>query len=180
MTRLNICRFGAVRTLLLAGLLAIGLVLGTATPARADKAAPDFALTANYKPPTFTGFLIRGETWDPHPLCNLCVTYGGPHYVVNDPLGCFYDSNSISVVSLNDFQGTVTLAILNLPPGVTSQTATSVLLPRRSAASTAFKLTAATNATVGSATVTVQATSGALVHTIDLPISVGDQLPPCQ
>jgi hypothetical protein len=96
------------------------------------------------------------------------------------PLGCFYDSNSIGVTSLNDFQGTVTLQILNLPAGVTSQTATTVNVPRRGSTSTPLKLLAASDAALRSATVTLRATSGSIVHTLDLPISVGAQLPACQ
>ena len=34
-------------------------------------------------------------------------------------------------------------------------------------------------AALGDATVTVRATSGSIVHTLDLPISVADQLPSC-
>jgi hypothetical protein len=34
-------------------------------------------------------------------------------------------------------------------------------------------------AALGDATVTVRATSGSIVHTLDLPISVADQLPFC-
>lgn len=174
----------ATLVLVVVGVLAAAAAPGhRAAPVWADsgggKAAADFALSVNYGA-AFTGNLIRGETWNPHPLCNLCVTYGGPHYVVPDPLGCFYDSNSIGLVSLNDFSGTVTLEVLNLPPGVTSVTAASVSVPRRGAVSTGFKLQAASTAAVGSATVTLRASSGAIVHTVTLPISVADQLPPCQ
>ncbi|MDQ3862206.1 MAG: hypothetical protein M3317_01645 [Actinomycetota bacterium] len=42
---------------------------------------------------------------------------------------------------------------------------------------TPFNLQASDDATLGDATVTVRATSGSLVHTLDLPIAVADQLP---
>jgi hypothetical protein len=41
------------------------------------------------------------------------------------------------------------------------------------------ELQAGGNAALGDATVTVRATSGSIVHTLDLPISVADQLPSC-
>lgn len=182
-----------IRTILAVGLflvaLAIAVAGGTPSSALASKnppptptpsTPPDFSLSVNYAPPSFAGFLIRGETWDPHPLCNLCTTYGGPHYVVPDPLGCFYDANSIGVVGLNGFGGTVNLAILNLPAGVTSVTATSMVIPRGGANSVPFKLQAAGSAALGSATVTIQASSSTIVHTLNLPISTVDQPPACQ
>jgi hypothetical protein len=138
---------------------------------------PDFTFSANYSPPSFTGFLVRGGLRLAD--CPLCTTDIEPRYVI-DSLGCGYDSNTISSVSLNGFEGSITLEVLNLPPGVTSQTATSMFLPRGNAVSTPFKLQAASGAAAGTATVTVRATSGAIVHSIDLPISVVDQPPPCQ
>jgi hypothetical protein len=48
-----------------------------------------------------------------------------------------------------------------------------------SGSGSSFKLQASGNATLGDATVTVRATSGSIVHTLDLPISVADQLPSC-
>lgn len=182
-----------IRAALTVGLLMVAFALavagGTPPSALASKnprptptpnAPPDFSLSVNYGPSSFAGFIIRGETWDPHPLCNLCTTYGGPHYVVPDPLGCFYDSNSIGIVGLNGFGGTVNLAILNLPAGVTSVTATSIVVPSGGANSAPFRLQAASTAALGSATVAIQATSGTIVHTLSLPISTVDQPPPCQ
>jgi hypothetical protein len=49
---------------------------------------------------------------------------------------CFYDSNTINLVSLNDFSRDVRLEVLNLPAGVTSQTATMLTVPRRGVIST--------------------------------------------
>jgi hypothetical protein len=149
----------------------------TLLPTPTPSAPPDFALSANYSPPSFTGFLVRGGLRLAD--CPLCTTDVEPRYVI-DSLGCAYDSNTISSVSLNGFEGTITLEVLNLPAGVTSQTATSMFLTRGNAVSTPFKLQAASSAALGSATVTVRATSGAIVRTIDLPISVVDQPPPCQ
>ena len=80
--------------------------------------AADISLSANYGP-SFTGHLDRGAV--PGSPCADCngMALPQPAYVVNS-LGWFYDGNSIGLVSLNDFAGTVTLEVLNLPPGVTS------------------------------------------------------------
>jgi hypothetical protein len=110
--------------------------------------------------------------------CAGCITAVEPRYV-GTFFGCFYDSNTISLVSLNDFSGDVRLEVLNLPDGVTSQTATKLTVPRPVAASAALDLQASGDAPMGDATVTVQATSGMIVHTLALPISVEEQLPPC-
>ena len=134
----------------------------------------DFALTANYKPPSFVGHVVRGGL----PSCVACTTAVEPRYV-GTSFDCFFDSNTISLVSLNDFSGDVRLEILNLPAGVTSQTATKLTLPRRGVVSTPFKLQASGDAALGDAIVTVRATSGSIVHTLDLSISVADQLPSC-
>jgi RTX calcium-binding nonapeptide repeat (4 copies) len=135
----------------------------------------DFVLAINHNGPT--GFLVIGGLAG----CPQCVSAAEPRYIVADPLGCFYDQNSIGVVSTQgDFAGTVNLQVLNLPQGVSNQTAASVNVPRGGVAITPFRLRAAANAAAGTATVTLRATSGPIVHTADLPISVVAQLPPCQ
>jgi hypothetical protein len=181
---------------LAAGVLALGLLIAASSPAVAgsgggsggssgsggsgsgssgsSSSAADFALTANYKPPSFVGYVIRGGL----PSCAGCTTAVEPRYV-GKAFSCFYDSNTISLVSLNDFSGDVRLEVLNLPAGVTSQTATKLTVPRRGVVSTPFKLQASGDAAVGDATAMVRATSGSIVHTLNLPISVADQLPAC-
>jgi hypothetical protein len=134
----------------------------------------DFALTANYKSPSFVGHVVRGG----FSSCVGCTTAVEPRYV-GTSFDCFYDSNTISLVSLNGFSGDVRLEVQNLPAGVTSQTATMLTVPRRDVVSTPFKLQASGDAALGDATVTVRATSGSIVHTLDLPISVADRLPSC-
>jgi hypothetical protein len=189
-------RSGLALVTLAAGVLALGLLIAASSPAVAGSgsgsggtsgssssgsgssgsatSAEDFALTANYKPPSFVGNVIRGGL----PSCAGCTTAVEPRYI-GASFDCFYDSNTISLVSLNDFGGDVKLEVLNLPAGVTSQTATKLTLPRRGGVSTPFKLQASGDAALGDATVTVRATSGSIVHTLDLPISVADQLPSC-
>jgi hypothetical protein len=152
----------------------------TPTHTPTPTAAPDFAFGTNYGA-SFEHYLIRGETWDPHPLYTNCVTYGGPHVKSFSYGSCFFDVNSISVVSLNGYSGTVQLDILGLPPGVTSRTALSLTVRAGSApaASTGFRLEAATSAPLGTFTATIRGTSGTLTHSVSLPVSVVDQLPPC-
>ena len=184
-------RSGLVLVALAAGALALGLLIAASSPAAAgsgsgsggssgsgpsgsSNSVADFALTANYKPPSFVGYVVRGGL----PSCAGCTTAVEPRYV-GAPFDCFYDSNTISLVSLNSFGGDVKLEVLNLPAGVTSQTATKLTVPRRGVVSAPFKLQASGDTALGDATLTVRATSGSMVHTLDLPISVADQLPSC-
>ena len=184
-------RSGLVLVALAAGALALGLLIAASSPAAAgsgsgsggssgsgpsgsSNSVADFALTANYKPPTFVGYVVRGGL----PSCAGCTTAVEPRYV-GASFDCFYDSNTISLVSLNSFGGDVKLEVLNLPAGVTSQTATKLTVPRRGVVSAPFKLQASGDTALGDATLTVRATSGSMVHTLDLPISVADQLPSC-
>jgi hypothetical protein len=189
-------RSGLVLVVLAAGVLALGLLIAASAPAVAvsssgsggtsgsgssgsgssgsSTSVADFALTANYKSPSFVGYVVRGGL----PSCAGCTTAEEPRYV-GTSFSCFYDSNTISLVSLNDFSGDVRLEVSNLPAGVTSQTATKLTVPRRGVVSTPFKLQASGDAALGDATVTVRATSGSTVHTLDLLISVADQLPAC-
>jgi hypothetical protein len=187
---------GLVLVALAAGVLALGLLIAASSPAVAgsgsgsggssgsgssgsgssgsSSSAADFALTANYKPPSFVGHVVRGGLAS----CVGCTTAVEPRYV-GASFDCFYDSNTISLVSLNDFSGDVRLEVSNLPAGVTSQTATKLTVSRRSVVSTPFKLHASGDAPLGDATVTVWATSSSIVHTLNLPILVADQLPSC-
>src|SRR5829696_1348339 len=184
-------RSGLVLVALAAGALALGLLIAASSPAAAgsgsgsggssgsgpsgsSNSVGDFAFTANYKPPSFVGYVVRGGL----PSCAGCTTAVEPRYV-GASFDCFYDSNTISLVSLNGFGGDVKLEVLNLPAGVTSQTATKLTVPRKGVVSAPFKLQASGDAALGDATVTVRATSGTIVHTLDLPISVADQLPSC-
>ena len=187
-------RSGLVLVVLAAGALALGLLIAASAPAVAGSgsggtsgsggsgsgssgssgSAADFALSANYKPPFFVGHVVRGGLSS----CDGCTTEVEPRYVGRS-FSCFYDSNSIDLVSLNYFSGDVRLEVLNLPAGVTSQTATKLTVPRGGAVGTPFKLQATGDAELGDAMVTVRATSGSIVHTLDLPISVADQLPSC-
>jgi hypothetical protein len=185
---------GLALTALVAGILALILVVSVSSPAVAGSGSgggsasggsgsgssdsstsvADFALTANYKPPSFVGHLVRGGLSS----CTGCTTAVEPRYV-GTSFDCFFDANTISVVSLNDFSGNVTIEVLNLPDGVTSQTATNLSVPRRGAVSIPFKLHASGDAALGDATLTLRAKSGSLVRTLELPILVADELPDC-
>ena len=158
-------------------LLSLCVTLFNAPVTRAAS-GPDFLITANYQPSAFTGFLAQGAK--PGSPCSNCN--GGlpePAYLANS-LGCFYDSNSMTIFPLNGFLGTVNLKLSGLPSGVTSRTATSVTVTRIGyPAIFTFELKASSTATLGNATVTITGTSGSIVHTIQMPISVGTVLPPC-
>jgi hypothetical protein len=69
---------------------------------------------------------------------------------------------SVNAVSVNGFAGTVTVAIMGLPAGVTAQPATLLLTPGMAQSVT---VSAGAGAAAGSATLTFTGTSGALTHT---------------
>ncbi len=75
---------------------------------------------------------------------------------------------AISITRLNGFNGTVAITATGLPAGVTTNTLTI------GTGSTAGTMTFSANniATVGSATVTLRATSGSLNKTITLPLTI--------
>ena len=196
MIRLNKIRFGSVVALLCIVLTTILLSPKAATPALAARkptptpmatptpttiptpaAPPDFALWTNRMSPWWTGYLVRGGLRKVD--CPLCQGDFEPRYVTFDYGECSYANNDIVVVSENGFEGSITLEILNLPPGVTSRTATSIFLPYSYAASTGLILEASTNSALGDATITIRGTSGSIVHTVDHFISVVNQMPPC-
>jgi hypothetical protein len=199
MSRLDKVRLGSVVALLCIGLIAIVLSSSSTTPALAAKpprtptptaippatptptptptAPPDFALGTNRMSPWWTGYLVRGGLRKVD--CPLCQSDFEPRYITFDYGECSYANNTIDVVSLNGFEGTITLEILNLPSGVTSRTATSIFLPRQYAASTGLLLDASTTSALGDATITIRGTSGSIVHTVDHFISIVDQMPPC-
>ncbi len=127
--------------------------------------------------PGDTGFLVAGgfptcpafygcnHNWEPRLLSHPEIGFSG------------YVGGTVGIAPLNGFTGTVTLELLNLPPGVTSQTATNVTLAANTVA-TPLKLQVASTAALGNFNVTLRATSGVLVHEGSFPISVVDSLRP--
>lgn len=165
--------------ILLPGLLVVPIVLllavGAVAPAPAAKSSGgDFSLccTTLDNP----GFVIRGGLES----CSICDpnTDWEPRYYSCGFSSCGYNGSWIVIEPIDGFKGFVTLEILNLPPGVTSQTASRVRIDRFGSTITPFKLHAATDAALGDFVVTVRATSGEIVHTNDELIRVADALPP--
>ena len=132
----------------------------------------DFALSANYQASSFFGRLVRGGLL----TCALCTTSVEPRYPVTG-FTTGWDSNSIGLASLGGFAGTVTISVTGLSEGVSSQTATTVTVPRRGSTSTPFRLLAAADAPLVDFTAVVIATGGGKTHTVALPVSVVDHLP---
>ena len=152
------------------------MATATATPT----APADFSLTANFQPPA-VGYLAQGAI--PGSTCPPLQCNGGlpePAYLVSQ-LGCFYDWNTLTVFPFSNFLGTVKLTVSGLPAGVTSLMPTSVTVTQLGGLGQVnfpFELQASSTAALGSAAVTITATSGALVHSLSMPISVGTALPP--
>ena len=124
-------RSGLGLVALAAGAIALGLLIAASPPAvsgsgigssGSSSSVADFAFTANYKPPTFVGYVVRGGL----PSCAGCTTAVVPRYV-GASFDCFYDSNTISLVSLNGFGGDVKLEVLNLPAGMLYRKLTHVV-----------------------------------------------------
>ena len=124
-------RSGLGLVALAAGAIALGLLIAASPPAvsgsgigssGSSSSVADFAFTANYKPPTFVGYVVRGGL----PSCAGCTTAVEPRYV-GASFDCFYDSNTISLVSSNGFGGDVKIEVLNLPAGVLYRKLTHVV-----------------------------------------------------
>jgi hypothetical protein len=77
----------------------------------------------------------------------------------------------LTAAVLGGFSAAVSFSVQGLPAGVTAGFA-PVSLPSPGNGNTALKLSAASTATLGSATVVVKATAGSLVRTLNLSLSV--------
>jgi len=154
-------------------LLIVGLLLVPGA-AHADPLQPAEFQARILWPSPGVGFIVRNGT-PPDPFADFFPVYqvGG--------FGCDYLDNSIELTSHFGFTGDVTLEVINLPAGVTSQTAGSLTIsgPGTQGPSTDLKLTADGTAPPGDFTATLRATSGSIVKTRDLPIRIVDELPAC-
>ena len=84
-----------------------------------------------------------------------------------------YQIQGISAKTVNGFSGDITLSISGLPAGVTTiPGSVPILSPTGSVSSSGFQMVAAQNAAVGTTTITVTGTSGALTHSVTFPLSV--------
>ena len=162
---------------------AVALALaGTAAPALAHGGgggggSQDFSICCTDS--TIPGFLVQGGLAT-CPAFDNCAPNPSfePRYFSCGFSDCGYNNAVVALTSLNGFAGTVNLQLLNLPTGVTAQTAASVTLAENTTAYTDFKLQAAVGVPPGDYLVTVRATSGALVHDAAHLIRVVTQLPP--
>jgi hypothetical protein len=85
------------------------------------------------------------------------------------------DQVSVSVDMFNSFTGQVAMILSGLPSGVTASPATLMLAP---GAKQTITLSAASNVSPGSSTLTLQGTSGSLSHNLDLSLSLAAASPP--
>jgi len=167
---------------LLVVVAALALV-GTAAPASADRGggggggSQDFSICCNDS--TIPGFVVQGGLAT-CPAFDNCLPNPSfePRYFSCGFFDCGYNNATVVLTSLNGFAGTVNLQLLNLPAGVTSQTAASVDLAENTTVYTDFKLQAAVGVQPGDYLVTVRAASGGLVHDAAHLLRIGTQLPP--
>jgi len=160
---------------------AVALALaGTAAPALAHGGgggggSQDFSITGSTSP----GFVVQGGLAT-CPAFDNCLPNPSfePRYFSCGFSDCGYNNATVLLTSVNGFAGTVNLQLLNLPAGVTSQTAANVTLAENATAYTDFKLQAGAGVPPGDYLVTVRATSGGLVHDATYLIRVVTQLPP--
>jgi len=82
-------------------------------------------------------------------------------------------TSTITITSQNSFSSATTLSTTGLPSGVTAAFSTNpVTPPANGSATSTLTLTASATATVGTATVTVTGTSGSLVHSATISLTV--------
>lgn len=81
--------------------------------------------------------------------------------------------STITITSQNGFNSATSLTATGLPTGVTAQFSPNpVTPPANGAVNSTLTFTAASNATLGQATVTVTGTSGSLVHSTNITLTV--------
>ena len=82
-------------------------------------------------------------------------------------------TSTITITSQNSFSSATTLSTTGLPSGVTAAYSTNpVTPPANGSATSTLTLTASATATTGNATVTVTGTSGSLVHSTTIALTV--------
>ena len=82
-------------------------------------------------------------------------------------------TSTITITSQNSFNSATTLSATGLPSGVTASFATNpVTPPANGTVTSVLTLTASSTATLGTATVTVTGTSGSLVHSATIALTV--------
>lgn len=147
--------------------------MNTPRPRPTPTLRPDssFIMLLNMRAPYHTdpSYLVRGGA-------------AGPAYVMFDyyVTTSFYVDNRLHAISVNGFQGNVTLQVLNLPPGITSEMPASVFVPIFSSTFVPVRLRASTSAALGNVSgVIIRGTSGSIIRNELLPpFTVVDQLPP--
>jgi hypothetical protein len=168
---------------------ALGVIQSQASKKKTSE--PSFNLASTL---ASVGTIVRGgpagcpPASEPDAVCNClwpecgadAPSFWEPKNVFLSYEGCVYQSHQVVVSTENGFSGTVSLELLGLPPGVVSETPTSIFVPAGfSSKGAPFKLVAAAGAVLGDAVVTVRATSGNILRTLNLPITVQDELPAC-
>lgn len=83
----------------------------------------------------------------------------------------------IQATLLNGFTGTISLTLSGLPAGVTAVPAGPFSLSGPGLPQVAFQLAASTGAAIGSSTVTVTGTSGAITHSVTFPLTITSVAP---
>ncbi|HVP53611.1 MAG TPA: S53 family peptidase [Candidatus Eisenbacteria bacterium] len=82
-------------------------------------------------------------------------------------------TSTITITSQNSFNSATTLSATGLPSGVTASFATNpVTPPANGSVTSVLTFTASSSATLGTATVTVTGTSGSLVHSTSIALTV--------
>jgi len=88
-------------------------------------------------------------------------------------------TSTITITSQNGFNSATTLSATGLPSGVTAAFSTNpVTPPANSSATSTLTLTASSTATTGTATVTITGTSGSLVHSTAITLTVNTAAQP--
>lgn len=158
-----------------------GAGTGTGTPDAGTQAAitgGDFEICCESSPDV-PGYLVRGGLPECDPASNCGTHNWEPRYFSCGFTACGFDGAFVSISASGGFSGKITLEITDLPPGVTSQTATSVQIKKnRTFVVTGFVLSAASSAPTGDFLVTVRGTSGSLVRERQRLVRIVDQLPP--
>jgi hypothetical protein len=164
------------------------VLIGTITPT----AAGAQTLSANYTLPSGSSQAVRAQfrytgsasscstgAYDDHDDLVFAVGAGTPGFTVAaspSAVSVAQGSNAsstITVTSVNGFNSATTLSLSALPSGVTAAFSTNpVTPPANGSATSALTFTASATATTGTTNVTVTGTSGSLVQTTTIALTV--------
>jgi hypothetical protein len=177
--------FNAATTLSASGLpsgVTAAFSTNPVTPPANGTVTSILTLTASASATTGTATVtISGTSGSTAHTANIALTVNAaasPNFTIASPASVAVTqggtgTSTVTITSQNSFNSATTLSTTGLPTGVTAGFSTNpVTPPANGSATSTLTFTASASATVGTATVTVTGTSGSLVHSTTIALTV--------